>query len=91
MAEIILPDTWRQDARISLAALARRLNVTGQNPSRTVERWLKGERKPPASAIAILEDISCGVVRAAGWAEARRRFTESAAAPQPDISGGARV
>jgi hypothetical protein len=57
--DIAMPD-WRVAAGLSLARAARVAGVAGKNPARTWHRWETGEREPPVSVIAAVEELSNG-------------------------------
>lgn len=72
------PEAWRLDSKISLAAAAALVGLTGRNPARTWRRWEVGLRRPPLRVVAKIEELSSGAVRAADW------VVNAANTPTPD-------
>jgi len=77
MSEIITPQQWRNQAKLSLSTVARLLRIKGNNPGRTYQRWESGERKPSPDIIVAVETLSGGSVTASSWALVRSQYLQA--------------
>lgn len=65
------PKAWREDAGLTLAAVAAEAGIAGINPSRTFNRYESGERPCPAEVIAAVQRLSGGKIKAQHWQDVR--------------------
>ncbi len=77
------PKHWREQAKISLGEIARRLGVEGKNPARTYHRYETGERAAPAGIVERFREVSNGAVRAEDWHETRLGWLRQSGRLQP--------
>lgn len=62
---------WREKNEWSLARLASELEVPGEYPAGTVQRWETGKSRPEADVIERIEKVTGGEVTATDMHEAR--------------------
>jgi transcriptional regulator with XRE-family HTH domain len=71
---IRLPKTWREQAGLSCADVARRCGIAGKNPTKTYSRYETGESPAPALVIEAVRKLSAGKVDAETFQRARLSF-----------------
>lgn len=65
------PKTWRLENSHTLAVVAERAGIKGENPSRTYSRYENGERDCPAPVVEAVREMSGGAVGAEAWHQVR--------------------
>ena len=77
--------TWRTEQKLTLAALAARLQIRGPNPARNLHRVETGENRADADLVAAIERLTEGSVDAAAmnatrlaWLQAKGRARDFA-------------
>lgn len=50
--------SWRKSQNLTLAEVAARLGIDDANPARTLQRFETGERRPSATLIARIEELT---------------------------------
>lgn len=73
------PKTWRITHGHTLAVVAERAGITGENPSRTYSRYENGERDCPAPVVEAVRKMSQGEIGAEHWQAVRVAFLGAAA------------
>ncbi len=72
--KVLLPNQWREAAGLSMAAMARNLDIGGKNPSRTYQRYESGEQNCPLEIVAKVEKLTGGNVTFASWLKVKREW-----------------
>lgn len=71
------PKDWRAAAKLSLAAVAAKAGITGQNPARTYVRYESGACICPTEIVETVSKLSAGAVEPNDWHRARVGFLNS--------------
>jgi transcriptional regulator with XRE-family HTH domain len=61
------PKSWRTAQGLSLADLAKKAGISGNNPARTYDRYERGEQACPAEVVEVVKTTSGGAVNAESW------------------------
>lgn len=73
-----LPE-WRKSRSLTLAEAASLFGIADANPGRTLQRYEKGERRPSAVLIALIEKATHGQVTAQDMHETRLHWERESA------------
>lgn len=71
------PKTWRIEQKLSLAAIAAKVGLSGKNPAVTYRRWEVGASRCPDSIVVQMERLTEGRVTADDWLRARLSYSSS--------------
>ena len=71
------PKAWRIEQKLSLAAIAAKVGLSGKNPAVTYRRWEVGASRCPDSIVVQMERLTCGRVTADDWLRARLSYSSS--------------
>lgn len=71
MISHLTPLEWRRLRGCTKEFVAARTPIAGKNPSRTYDRYERGENPCPADVIEAVRQLSGGAVGAEGWQKVR--------------------
>jgi hypothetical protein len=72
------PKAWRIEQKLSLAAIAAKVGLSGKNPAVTYRRWEVGASRCPDSIVVQMERLTCGSHPAAGLSYSSSRGVTAA-------------
>ena len=71
------PKAWRIEQKLSLAAIAAKVGLSGKNPAATYRRWEVGASYCPDAIVVQMERLTEGRVTADDWLRARLSYSSS--------------